>query len=46
MKGVEERTKNYWNFSRSIPKSFYNGTTAHNAVDDTIKKINSTGYKS
>ena len=43
-KGVEERTKNYWNFSRSIPKSFYNGTTNIKPVDDTIKKINSTGY--
>ena len=43
-KGVEERTKNFWNFQRSIPKSFYNGTTGIIPVDDTIKKINSTGY--
>ena len=43
-KGVEERTKNFWNFHRSIPKSFYNGTTGIIPVDDTIKKINATGY--
>ena len=27
-KGSEERTKNYWNFKRKIPKSFYNGSTS------------------
>jgi len=43
-KGVEERTKNFWNFSRVIPNSFYEGTTGIDPVDDTIKKINLTGY--
>ena len=26
-KSVEERTKNYWNFKRKIPDSFYDGST-------------------
>ena len=43
-KGVEERTKNFWNFNRGIPKSFYDATTGIEPVDDTINKINSSGY--
>jgi len=43
-KGTEERTKNYWNFKRKIPKSFYNGTTGIDPIDDTIKKVNKSGY--
>lgn len=43
-KGVEQRTKNYWQFSRKIPKSFWNGTTGIDPIDTTIKKILNTGY--
>ena len=43
-KGVEERTRNFWGFNRTIPKSFYDGTTGIEPVDDTIKKINESGY--
>jgi deoxyribodipyrimidine photolyase-related protein len=43
-KGSEERTKNYWGFKRKIPNSFYEGTTGIDPVDDTIKKVNKTGY--
>ena len=43
-KGSEERTKNYWGFKRKIPKSFYNGTTGIDPIDDTIKKVNKSGY--
>ena len=43
-KGSEERTKNYWNFDRKIPKSFYNGSTGIDPIDDTIKKVNKSGY--
>ena len=43
-KGVEERTKNFWNFTRPIPNSFYDGTTGIQPLDDTINKINLTGY--
>lgn len=43
-KGTEERTKNFWKFSRKIPKSFYDGTTGILPVDDVIKKVNKTAY--
>jgi deoxyribodipyrimidine photolyase-related protein len=43
-KGTEERTKNFWNFSRKIPKSFYDGTTGIHPIDDVIKKVNKTAY--
>jgi len=44
VKGSEERTKNFWGFSRKIPQSFYDGTTGIAPVDDVIKKINTTAY--
>lgn len=43
-KGTEERTKNYWGFTRKIPPSFWNGTTGIAPLDITIKKILETGY--
>ena len=43
-KGTEERNKNFWNFSRKIPSSFYSATTGIGPVDDTINKINKSGY--
>ena len=43
-KGSVARTKNYWNFSRKIPRSFYNGTTGIEPVDQTIKKVLDRGY--
>ena len=43
-KGNEERTKNYWGFSRKIPSSFWNGTTGIEPLDTTIKKVLNTGY--
>lgn len=43
-KGVTQRTANYWNFTRNIPKSFYNATTGINPVDITIEKVLQTGY--
>ncbi|SNR15875.1 cryptochrome/photolyase family protein [Tenacibaculum jejuense] len=44
VKGTEERTKNFWNHSRKIPASFYEGTTGILPIDTTIKKILKTGY--
>ena len=44
LKGKEERTKNYWGFTRKIPPSFWNGTTGIEPIDDTIKKVLETGY--
>jgi deoxyribodipyrimidine photolyase-related protein len=43
-KGSEERVRNFWGFSRKIPKSFYDGTTGIFPVDETIKKVLETGY--
>jgi deoxyribodipyrimidine photolyase-related protein len=42
--GVEQRTKNYFNFTRKIPYSFWEGTTGIMPVDHTIKKVNRLGY--
>ncbi len=44
VKGTEERTSNYWGFDRKIPKSFYNGTTGIDPLDEVIKEILKTGY--
>lgn len=44
VKGSEERTKNFWKHSRTIPPSFYNGTTGILPVDQTIKKTLKTSY--
>ncbi len=43
-KGVYERTTNFWNFKRKIPKSFWSATTGIAPVDATIEKILATGY--
>ena len=43
-KGSQERTRNFWNFNKKIPTSFYKGTTGILPIDLTIKKINQTGY--
>jgi deoxyribodipyrimidine photolyase-related protein len=43
-KGSEERTKNYWGFTRKIPASFWMGTTGIEPIDSTIKKVLETGY--
>jgi deoxyribodipyrimidine photolyase-related protein len=43
-KGREERTKNYWGFTRKIPASFYDGTTGIFPIDETIRKVLETGY--
>ncbi|MUU78346.1 cryptochrome/photolyase family protein [Winogradskyella endarachnes] len=44
VKGTEERTKNFWNFNRKIPASFYDGNTGIKPIDDVIKKVLKTGY--
>lgn len=43
-KGNESRTRNFWGFDRKIPKSFYDGTTGIEPVDQTIRKVLETGY--
>ncbi|MFK8058488.1 MAG: cryptochrome/photolyase family protein [Polaribacter sp.] len=42
--GTKERNHNFWKFSRKIPKSFYDGTTGIQPIDDVIKKVNKTAY--
>ncbi len=44
LKGREERTKNFWGFTRKIPTSFWNGTTGIEPLDITIKKVLRSGY--
>ena len=43
-KGRQQRTSNFWGFTRKIPKSFYTGETGIVPIDDTIKKVIETGY--
>ena len=43
-KGTEQRTSNYWKFTRKIPEGWWQGTTGIAPIDITIKKILSTGY--
>lgn len=43
-KGTQERTNNFWNFTRDIPSSFYTASTGVEPIDVTIKKLLNTGY--
>ncbi|MFM7727900.1 MAG: cryptochrome/photolyase family protein, partial [Flavobacteriales bacterium] len=43
-KGRQERTRNYWGFKRTLPRSFWMGTTGIEPLDDTIQKVRETGY--
>jgi len=42
--GSYERKRNYWQFHRKIPHSFYDGTTGIAPIDTTIRKVLATGY--
>ena len=42
--GTKQRTTNYWKFYRKIPKSFWDGTTGIEPIDNVIKKALETGY--
>ena len=43
-KGRFSRTQNFFNFTRKIPKSFYDGTTGIPPIDETIKKVVKNAY--
>ena len=43
-KGSEERTRNFWDFSRPMPAAFYTATTGIEPVDDAIRTVLQTGY--
>ena len=42
--GSKERTRNFWQFKRKIPRSFYEGNTGIQPIDDVIHKVINTGY--
>ena len=42
--GRKQRTANHWNHTRSIPNSFYDGTTGIVPVDHVIRQVLRTGY--
>ncbi len=42
--GVQMRTSNHWNHDRPLPKSFYDGTTGIDPLDDVIHRVLETGY--
>ena len=44
LKGSKQRTTNFWNFSKKIPQTFYDGTTGITPVDNIIKSINNNAY--
>lgn len=44
LEGSRQRTTNYWQFTRKIPASFWQGNTGIVPVDSTIKKLLHTGY--
>lgn len=43
-KGTFSRTNNFWNYSRKIPDSFYDGSTGIVPFDDSIKKVLKYSY--
>jgi len=42
--GTQQRTRNFWNFRRQIPASWYSGTTGLQPVDTAMQKLLQTGY--
>jgi deoxyribodipyrimidine photolyase-related protein len=42
--GGEQRTRNYWQHERELPKSFYDGTTGIEPVDCVIRRVLRYGY--
>lgn len=42
--GTYQRKRNFWNHSRTIPKSFYTGTTGILPVDIIIKRVIKNAY--
>lgn len=42
--GVTMRKQNFWNFTRPMPRAFYEGSTGIPPVDDAIHRARKTGY--
>jgi deoxyribodipyrimidine photolyase-related protein len=43
-RGVEIRNGNFWNFTRPMPKGFYDGTTGIPPVDRVIRQVLTEGW--
>lgn len=43
-KGTESRNRNFWRFERTIPASFYDGSTGIPPIDQTIQKVRQYAY--
>ncbi|MBM3979917.1 MAG: cryptochrome/photolyase family protein [Planctomycetes bacterium] len=43
-RGREQRTRNYWGYTRPIPAAFYTGTTGIAPVDHVIRSVLDTAY--
>ena len=43
-RGTEIRNRNFWNFERPLPASFYDGTTGIPPVDRVIRQLLDDGY--
>lgn len=44
LEGVEQRTKNFFNFYNKMPKAFYSANTGIEPVDNVIKKVIDNAY--
>ncbi len=42
--GVQMRTTNHWQHQRPLPSCFYDATTGIDPIDDTIRRLQATGY--
>ncbi len=42
--GRRQRTHNFWGFKRSLPKSFYDGTTGIDPLDQVIRRVLKHAY--
>lgn len=42
--GSQQRTKNFWGFTKKMPASLYDGTTGIAPIDISIKKLLESGY--
>ncbi len=42
--GVTMRTRNFWGFTRPMPRAFYDGTTGIGPVDETIRRVLKHGW--
>lgn len=43
-RGRRQRTRNFWGFTRPMPKAFYDGTTGIEPVDLVIRRVLRTGW--